>query len=67
MSQNTKDFVREQGNLEASCYNYATLGHSYCECGLMLPGASEKVKKQVPKEGINCFNILATSAFAVKT
>ena len=36
---------------------------TYCECGLVLPGASEEAKEQVLKNVINCFNVLTTSAF----
>ena len=58
ISQDAKDIVEEQGNLEAheivlvadavqnkSCYKYATPRHTYCKCGLVLPGASDEVKK----------------------
>ena len=54
--------VEEQSNVDAheilmitdavqcrSCYKNATLGHTYCECGLTLPGVSEEVTKQVQK------------------
>ena len=54
--------VQEQGNAEAheilritdtvqceSRYNYATSEHTYCKCGLILPGASDEVQKQVLK------------------
>ena len=49
-----------------SCYKYGTLGHTYCECGLMLPGASDDVKKQIIKNVINCFNVMKTSAFVLE-
>ena len=68
--------VKEQGHFEAqemfmitdavqceSCYNHATLGHSYCKCGHTLPGASDEAKKQVLKKVMNCFIIFTTSAF----
>ena len=75
ISQDVKDIVSEQGFLEAhevlmitdniqfkSCYNYAAPGYTYCKCGLILPGASDEVKKQVLKNVLNCFNFLTTSA-----
>ena len=37
------------------CYKYATLGHTCCECGLLLLGASEEVQKKFLKNVINCF------------
>ena len=51
----------------SSCYNYTTPGHTYCESGCLLLGASEEVKNQVPKNVINCCSILKTSAFVSKT
>ena len=44
------------------CYNYATSSvHTYCNCGLVLLGASDEVKKQVLKHVINCFSMLTSS------
>ena len=75
ISQDVKDIVSEHGFLEThgvlmitdniqfkSCYNYAAPGRTYCKCGLILPGASDEVKKQVLKNVINCFNFLTTGA-----
>ena len=75
MSQDAKDTVKKQGNLEVheilmitdtlqckSCYNHATPRHTYCKCGLIFLGARDEVKKQGLKNGINCFTLLTTSA-----
>ena len=74
-SQDAKDTVKEQGNLEAhailmitdavqckSCYNCGTPGHTYCKCGLVFPGVFDEVKKLVLKNIINCVEKLTTSA-----
>ena len=58
-SQDAKETVKEQGNIEAHgilmitdavqcslCRNDATLGHTFCKCGLKLLGPSEEVKKK---------------------
>ena len=37
-----------------------------CTCGQANPGASDKVKEQVFTNEMNCFNILATSAFVLE-
>ena len=75
-----KDTAGEHGHLEVheifmttdavqcrSCTVCVTLGHTHCECGLILFGASQEVKKQVLKNVINCFHILTTGAFAFET
>ena len=74
ISQHTKNFVKEQGSLEAhenlmitdtvqckSCCHYALPR----QCGRVLPGASDEVKKHVLKNVINCFNTFTTSAFVL--
>ena len=80
ISQGAKNIVTDQGKLEAleilmiketvrckSCHEYATLGHIYCKCGLVLPQASDEVKKQVLENVIICFSMLTTSAFILQT
>ena len=79
ISQDVKNIVKEQCNLDAqemlmitntvqckSCYNYATPGYTSCKCGFILPGASDEIKKQVPKDVMNFFSMLTTSAFVLK-
>ena len=70
ISQIAKDIVQSRSSDTVQCksfYQYATPGHTSCECGLVLPGASEEVKKQVLQNVINCLVFPTTSAFAFKT
>ena len=79
ISQDVKNIVKEQCNLDAqemlmitnivqckSCYKYATPGYTSCKCGFVHPGASDEIKKQVPKDVMNFFSMLTTSAFVLK-
>ena len=63
ISQDAKDTGKEQSNLEAheilmiidtgqcsSGYKHAIPTHTCCECGLILPGRDDEVKKTIPQE-----------------
>ena len=39
-----------------------SVGHFYCYCGRILPGASEEAQKQITKNVIQNFDLLTTSA-----
>ena len=66
---------KEQGNMAHEMFiitdevqyqtrnHHAVLGNRYCTCGQANSGACDEVKNQVSKHVINCFEILALSAF----
>ena len=43
-----------------------SVGHIYCCCGRILPGASEEAQKQIAENVTQNFDLLTTSAFEIK-